>query len=905
MRCPDLVGRERELEALDEGLDPARPAVIWVVGEAGVGKTRLLAELSRRAAASGRQLVTCRATPVDRRTPYRPITEALLACNRDETRPVAAALAPLLGAAPADHTLLPPVVLAESALRTFADAGRGLVLVMEDLHWADPDSLAVVEHLVQHGRDVGLTVVFSSRPPLPDFAHRDGIVLELDRLGSAQAEAMAGACLGRELDGDERAVVTAAEGLPLLIEDFLAAGAPERSRRFDDLVRQRLGALSTGARLVVEAAALAGERVPVEVLAEATGLERHDLSRALRELADADLLESTGAECVFRHALTRDAVLDDLVADPADLAPRVARALQCHDGAPGVVAELWRIGGDLEAALASTRDGARRAEAQGALATAEALLRRGREIAPTGSRWRAGLALDLARVLLTSGQLTVLLDQAPALLRELSSPEDLTDLRLTLARGSLAAGRLDEARRLVDVVRRGPGQDSTRAAELAVLDAQVALAASEPGRVTAARHLAGQAIGLARGADLPELECAALETAALCARTQDLAAAERDLARGLQVADRAGLRTWRLRFLNELGALELLQDARGDLLEQALAEATDAGALGVAAGVMVNLVSVSVMCADWDAATGRIAETERLAQRLGLTPLVGANAALEAVGWACRGDRGRTEVAVRRAAACSPGDSDLSAMTSLAVGLLSLVEEERESAVHALEGFSHVAVARTLDAPVGPALLLACLAGTAGTADVQAARTLVVRGARWGEFWQSCAEAVQLGPVDPAAAVERRGCAVRAGLPTPVFATLGLRLVAEAALRDGWGEPARWLAEAERSAADLGLVRVASACRALLLQAGGRAVRRRAGDLPVPAALRVRGVTAREAEVLDLVADRLQNREIASRLFLSPRTVEKHVASLLRKCDTGNRAGLVAFARDARMGRLG
>jgi DNA-binding NarL/FixJ family response regulator len=71
-----------------------------------------------------------------------------------------------------------------------------------------------------------------------------------------------------------------------------------------------------------------------------------------------------------------------------------------------------------------------------------------------------------------------------------------------------------------------------------------------------------------------------------------------------------------------------------------------------------------------------------------------------------------------------------------------------------------------------------------------------------------------------------------------------------------------------------------------------------------PDALRARGVTAHEAEVLDLIADRLQNREIAGRLFLSPRTVEKHVASLLQKCQAADRAALVALGREVRMGRL-
>ena len=117
------------------------------------------------------------------------------------------------------------------------------------------------------------------------------------------------------------------------------------------------------------------------------------------------------------------------------------------------------------------------------------------------------------------------------------------------------------------------------------------------------------------------------------------------------------------------------------------------------------------------------------------------------------------------------------------------------------------------------------------------------------------------------------------------------RLAAEAALADGWGEPVAWLREAAAYFAARGDDQVAAACRALLRQAGAPVPRPAgAGDLPGP--LRALGVTGREADVLRLVAQGLGNREIAERMFLSPRTVEKHVASLLAK--TGLRRGQLA-----------
>jgi DNA-binding CsgD family transcriptional regulator len=128
-----------------------------------------------------------------------------------------------------------------------------------------------------------------------------------------------------------------------------------------------------------------------------------------------------------------------------------------------------------------------------------------------------------------------------------------------------------------------------------------------------------------------------------------------------------------------------------------------------------------------------------------------------------------------------------------------------------------------------------------------------------------------------------------------------LRLTAEAAVRDGWGEPAGWLREAEAFFAELCYDRVARKCRALLIEAGAPAIRRGRGRSSVPPGLRRLGITSRELDVLALVADDLPTREIAARLFLSPRTVEHHVASLLARTGSPSRTELAAFGRANRV----
>lgn len=110
------------------------------------------------------------------------------------------------------------------------------------------------------------------------------------------------------------------------------------------------------------------------------------------------------------------------------------------------------------------------------------------------------------------------------------------------------------------------------------------------------------------------------------------------------------------------------------------------------------------------------------------------------------------------------------------------------------------------------------------------------------------------------------------------------RLVAaEAAIRDGWGSPASELRAAEAFFAARGFGRIVRRCRGLLAAAGAPVPRRGRGDSVVPERLRALGVTSRELDVLNLVADGLTNREIADRLFLSPKTVERHLTSLFTR----------------------
>jgi DNA-binding CsgD family transcriptional regulator len=127
-------------------------------------------------------------------------------------------------------------------------------------------------------------------------------------------------------------------------------------------------------------------------------------------------------------------------------------------------------------------------------------------------------------------------------------------------------------------------------------------------------------------------------------------------------------------------------------------------------------------------------------------------------------------------------------------------------------------------------------------------------------------------------------------------------LVARAAARDGWGEPAAWLRESEAFFAAGGYHRLARRCRTMLGALGAPVPRRGRGISEVPAALRGLGVTSREVDVLTLVAEGCTTREIAERLYLSTKTVERHLSNLADRTGRRGRAALRELAREHGLG---
>jgi DNA-binding CsgD family transcriptional regulator len=308
---------------------------------------------------------------------------------------------------------------------------------------------------------------------------------------------------------------------------------------------------------------------------------------------------------------------------------------------------------------------------------------------------------------------------------------------------------------------------------------------------------------------------------------------------------------------------------------------------------------------EYEAAERCARASEEAAARLRLTETRLIALALRVCVAAHRGRRERAEQLHAKYRLLGGDDIDhAAAVWGLGLAFSALLEEDRERAWLCLRR----AIATEDDRPPhylsfnrGPHLLLATLAGTAGRAENDELASSAHGRARWNRQFVMVSRAVLEGREGHAAAAAAAMAEFESlAAPYPLAHHLGLRLAGERASADGWGEPAAWLATAETYFQATESVRVAAACRGLLREMGAPVRQRRRGSDRIPVSLRRLGVTVREHEVLDLVAERLGNKEIAGRLFLSPRTVEKHVASLLVKTGQEDRAALVHFAAQLR-----
>jgi DNA-binding CsgD family transcriptional regulator/tetratricopeptide (TPR) repeat protein len=385
-----------------------------------------------------------------------------------------------------------------------------------------------------------------------------------------------------------------------------------------------------------------------------------------------------------------------------------------------------------------------------------------------------------------------------------------------------------------------------------------------------------------------EARCHAYELLGRSARLGDLQQARAAFRRALAIADQAGLGVWRLRALHELATIELLDEARSDRLIEARRSAESLGALSTAAMLDIQLAALSNMRFELDEGARHAGDALALSERLGLDRLRAMALWFLAENHALRLDRAESERMLALAQAAAPGDAEIDGMAwAGARAMTALLSDDRAGASEALA--KGMAILPKQPQAPGPyrgmwPLLLAAKDDRRAEEALAEARELGIDVNRLNRGLLGTAEAILRGRQGDAAAAAPLMATARTDLARyPVCRELALLFAGEAASRDGWGEQARWLAEASEGFSRYGLDALSARCAA-------------AASEPAPPWAGL-GITSREAQVLALVADGLGDKETAARLVLSVGTVEKHVESLLRKTSCTSRAQLVAFAR--------
>jgi len=976
---PAVVGREREISLLEASLAQARRgdgSAVFLVGEAGIGKSRLVGECARRAGALGVPVLRGRASPSAAGTPFRPLVEALSSHFRKtgppsdpELVPYRAALARVVpewrtdaGSGRAESL----IELAEALLRLLAVLGRGTgcALVLEDLHDADSETVAVVEYLVDNVAGLPVLLLATMRPE-PGTAfdllqaverRRAAPVAELGPLGASEVGELAAGCLSvRNDDVPDEVVARLIEvgaGNPYLLEELLAEMVATGSLRKDGVGWRVVGAIATAvpasvvrayglraealgprARELVVLAALLGPRFSVGTIQLVTQYDHRSLFAELRTLEEAQLIvpDATTADgYAFRHALIGAALLAGVSpAERAVTARRAATVLrqsgqEFAESRFHLAATLLETAGDEAEAAGMYAEAGRQALTGGTTGAAIQLLERALRLAAEADR--TDITETLLEALADAGQVDralELLDALPAVGAAAPSTERRIALHTRLAWAALMAERSAECEELLTGARKllgDPGDSGgsgnsdrstnsgapAQSAALAVVEGHLALLPGYDERAPEAGRRAREAAEAAREAGLPVLACQAWQLLAMLARERGFDEADGCLEQMLAVAESHALPGWRFEALIRLGANTFMRTGDARLLEQALVTANELGSITRAHRVEGLLAMNAVL-------TGEPARARDIIERC-----VEATARMRNVAThryllltaatlaAHNGRRPDMERELRALEQAGGGNSFLVPVThGLCRAVCALLEEDRARAEAELAAAAeweqdHPKVFY-LAGRYGLRPLLDVLAGRATRAEYDVAALAPAAELAWNRQFLLAAEAVLLGREGKGAEANRVVEAMWSSFSGlfPTGGHLALRLVAEAAAADGWGEPVAWLRLAEDYFHAHDIPAVAAACRALLRQTGATVGHRRAGRERIPAELRAAGMTSREYEVLALLADRLGNQDIARRLSISPRTVEKHVASLLRKTGRADRAALHGFAVEA------
>jgi DNA-binding CsgD family transcriptional regulator len=975
MLCPVLIDRQTELRTLTSALDAAgqgRGSAVFVTGDAGIGKTRLVKEATAVAAERGFFMLMGRSTESSVPVPFRPIAEALMGAARAGVVPDEPGIADYREAL---GTLVPewsrhddtdaevsPVIFGEALVRMLSlPAWPGGLLVLEDLHWADPETVAIVEYLTDNigSARVACLVTIRDTEPSPGLdlfraltARRAATTVEVSRLSPRAVGRMAAACMDiAEVPEPVSRLLAHSDGLPFAVEEFLAAavssgelvhasdgwqvnadivtGVPQS---IIGSVRNRIAGLSREVRSVIVSAAVLGRKFEWALLPSVAQVTEPETLDALHQAHELQLISPVAGDngaFRFRHSLTRDAIVSDLL--PPELAARSARAAvaveTAHPGLPGawcaLAAELRASSGQPVDAARLLLTAGRRALRQAAITSAAAALLDARKLLAEAAGRPAGLDIDVDEALVDALALSGKFQQLGLLMPDLLARLSVTDqrrealvrLRAASARPEdnldLAAEHLAVATVIADRL-----HEPELASRVDVATARYALVSGDFDR---AEELARRSLAAAESAGMAGWAAeVAVEALGMIGRLERIrnAGGRTAFERAYKIADKHGLGVWRIAVQHRLATVDMLNDGDTAGLRQVQKLAHEAGLFSIATTVDLQLANLLSLCTDTDQALAAARETEVQARLIGSRRIEAMAFGLEGLAFGIRGDARAVEQLARRAEAAVPGDPEVLLSTVGQVRVVGAlfrndVAEAMQLATrigeYAAQMLSSPRRARGYYSPTqiplvargrswGLRALLAAVGG-GGATEIEQAK-LVGADVSWNRGCLAYAEAIlagRAGRQQRAASLAAQGAAAFAPF-APWWNHLARRLVATAALDAGWGEPVSWLREAADSFETTGHAQLASACRGMLRRAGVPVPRSGRGSAKVPAQLRGLGVTSREMDVYLLVGRGYSNSQIAERLYISPKTVETHVASLVAKTGQAGRRELVAHA---------
>jgi DNA-binding CsgD family transcriptional regulator len=966
-RSPLVIGRDREVAELTRAIDAARASrggAVFLVGEPGIGKSRLAAEAAGIAFAAGVRVLRGRGSTIGPIVPFRPLTEALLALYRSghppddpalgPYRPILGRLIPDLqqdGVASGGDSL---IVLGEAVLRLVAVAGRpdGCLLVLEDLQHADPETLAIVEYLTDNLTELPVLLLATIRDEpcaALDLARsatqrHAASITELTRLAPDDVTRLAASCLEADpADLPDHVASRLAEdsaGIPFIIEELLhqlvtdgilargitgwrvvgelRADVPETVLRG---VIDRAEQLGPQGSMLLSVAAVLGDRFPLSLVGRVTALDERSLLSHLRAAVAAQLVapdEASPDWYAFRHPLTAEALRAGLApTDRAEYSRQAAEAVQTlHPGLPGewcqLVATLKADAGDIHGAARLFAEAGRRALTDGASGSSVKLLDRANALlhGEATAESKAEILQTLLYALAEAGEIErarMLVDTLDEVGGAGLGPIPRAALHSRLAQVYYVAGLWSEGMNQVAAARvvLGPDAGEEHTAPIDAVAANLTWQGGGHNRAEEAEFLARRAIAGAKRAGLPIVLCDAWQVVGDVARERSLDESSACFERARLLAEEHRLPIWRVYALARLAGNDWLATGEAAGMERTIEEAQRVGAVAVGYTIHGNLATDAVLRGDFAKTAQLIEQSKHDVIRLRLRPQIRYVLMVQATLAAHKGNRAEMERALTEFAEWEDEHSqELPLTLGFARTFCALLEENRglarEELLKMLASTEDVPSVFQLAGRHGLHLFLSVLDGDAGWREYDKTASTVQSRMRWNRQFVNLARAVLLGR--DGRAEEAGAAADSAQEDSAIYEMAGhlsLRLVAEAAIADGWGEPVAWLRRAEEYFHQLSVPPVAGACRSLLRHAGAPVRQRRTGTDQVPDDLRAIGVTVREHEVLQLMVERLTNKAIANRLHISPRTVEKHVASLIIKAEVSDRTELSDFAASA------